>query len=172
MGSHLWDVAPDQFRQFHLVSIYLVSTLPRQRGHWRRATWALTAAKVGIAPNVVYNFATIFIKASILFFYLRFAATNRPFRVVVYIVLAVVIAYSLLAATVALWSCRPTRKFWDPSVTEGECVDGYLPYLTWAVLNSVTDVVILLLPLWLVRPLRVPWRRKVGVGLVLMTGGL
>ena len=116
--------------------------------------------------------ATMFIKASILFFYLRFAAANRPFRIVVYIVVFVVVGYSIPSATIFLWMCRPVRKYWDLSVTEGECIQGIPPYFAAAILNSVTDVVILLLPLWLLWPLRVPWRQKCAVALVMMTGGL
>jgi len=116
--------------------------------------------------------ATIFIKASILFFYLRFATANRSFQIVVYAVLLVVVGYSIPSATIFLWMCRPLRKYWDLTVTEGECIAGNPPYLAAAVLNSVTDVVILLLPLWLLWPLRVPWRQKIAVSLVLMAGGL
>ena len=120
----------------------------------------------------MYNCATMCIKGSIIFFYLRFAAANRPFRIAAYLVLFVVIGYSVPSATIFLWLCRPVRKYWDLTVTEGECIEGYPPYLAAAILNSITDVVILLLPLWLLWPLRVPWKQKFGVGFVLMTGGL
>lgn len=121
--------------------------------------------------SVFYNLATLFVKASILSFYLRFAAANRPFQIATYIVLFVIVVYSLNAAFSFLYLCTPIRSLWDISVT-GTCVDLNSAYLASSVLNAVTDVVILVLPIWLLWPLRVRWQQKIAVALALMSGGL
>ena len=54
----------------------------------------------------------------------------------------------------------------------GSCIDMYAAYFALAALNSATDVVIHLLPIWLLWPLRVKLGQKIAVGLVLMPGGL
>lgn len=121
--------------------------------------------------GLCYNLSTLFVKASILFFYLRFAAANRPFRIAVYVVLFAVIGYTLPAGFMFLYLCQPVQKFWDSAV-EGVCFSGYAAFLAPSVLNSVTDVVILLLPIWLLWPLRVRMGQKIAVALALMPGGL
>ena len=86
--------------------------------------------------------------------------------------LVVVIAYTLANGLTFLYMCAPMRKWWDYSVQGGYCLDSYAAFLAAAVMNSVTDVVLLLLPIWLLWPLRVRLRKKIAVGLVLMPGGL
>ncbi|KAK3367966.1 hypothetical protein B0H63DRAFT_490071 [Podospora didyma] len=142
MGIHMWDVSPADFRR--IIS-------------------------VGIPASMFYNLSTLFVKASILFFYLRFAAANRPFQITVYVVLAVVVVYSLNAGFSFLYLCNPVHRLWDGG--DGTCIDLYSAFLATAALNAATDVVILVLPLWLLWPLRMRWAQKTAVGLVLMTGG-
>ena len=67
--------------------------------------------------------------------------------------------------------CSPIEKLWELTL-QGHYVDIYAAFLGAAVINSVTDVVILLLPVWLLRPLRVKMSQKIAVGFVLMAGGL
>ncbi|KAH8888073.1 hypothetical protein GQ53DRAFT_826637 [Thozetella sp. PMI_491] len=143
MCTHMWETTPDNFQRIVIV---------------------------GIPASVFYNLSTLFVKASILSFYLRFAAANRPFRIAVYTVLFVITGYSLNAGFSFLYLCNPIHKLWDGSA-EGTCVDLYTAFLVSSVLNAVTDVIILLLPIWLLWPLRVKITQKILVALVLMPGG-
>ncbi len=79
--------------------------------------------------------------------------------------------YSLNAGFSFLYLCTPIAKLWDLGV-EGTCVDLYSAYLVSSVLNAVTDVVLLALPVWLLVPLRVKFKHKMLVALALMPGGL
>lgn len=143
MCIHMWDVTPARFQRVIIV---------------------------GMPASVFYNLATLFVKASILSFYLRFAAANRPFQIAAYILLFVIVGYSLNAAFSFLYLCTPMRSLWDSSVP-GNCVDLNSAYLVSSVLNVATDVVILLLPIWLLWRLRVQWQQKMAVALALMPGG-
>ena len=106
-----------------------------------------------------------------LFFYLRFAAANLPFRITVYFILFFVFGSTLSSALSFLYYCRPVEKLWDMSV-QGSCVDIYAAFFAGAVFNSVADVLILLLPIWLLWPLRMKLGQKIAVALVLSAGGL
>ncbi|KAK3358448.1 hypothetical protein B0T24DRAFT_130275 [Lasiosphaeria ovina] len=143
MGVHMWEVTPSDFQHSIIV---------------------------GLPASIFYNLSTLCVKASILFFYLRFAAANQAFRVTVYALLFVVAGYSLNAAFSFLYLCTPIHKLWDLA-TPGSCVDLYSAFLASAAINAATDVAILLLPSWLLWPLRLHWRHKVAVSLVMMTGG-
>ncbi|KAH7124599.1 hypothetical protein EDB81DRAFT_208899 [Dactylonectria macrodidyma] len=118
--------------------------------------------KVGIWGGVpLYNLTTIFIKASVLMFYLRFSIT-AAFRIVTYAVIFVVVAYSIIniAATFAL-DCA----------NNAACDQLFRVYIACAAINVLTDFAILLLPFWLLHPMRVRFARKVGIALILMAGG-
>jgi hypothetical protein len=119
---------------------------------------------------MTYNLTTLFTKISILSFYLRFSI-DRPFRVAVYCVMFVAAGYTLPNSILWTYLCRPMQAYWDLTVP-GECVNTYAAFHTSNALNVVTDFAILLLPIWMLKPLRVPLMKKIGILLILMAGGL
>ena len=103
-------------------------------------------------------------------FYLRFT-TDRSFNLAAYLVLFVVVGYSIVGGFGFLFLCRPIEAVWDYALPKS-CVNIMAWYITCAALNVATDCVILFLPIWLLRPLRVPLPQKLALTLVLMAGGL
>lgn len=89
----------------------------------------------------------------------------------IYVISFIVTGYSFASGVSFLWLCQPIKKEWDYS-TPGKCVELGTSFLAIAILNSASDVVLLLLPMLLLRPLRLPFKQKVGVTLILMTGSL
>lgn len=112
----------------------------------------------------LYNITTLFVKSSVLAFYLRFLV-ETSFRIFTHFVIFVVVSYGIVntAATLAL-NC--TNDLPD------SCSTMIRIYIACAALNVLTDIIILLLPFWILRPMRVPFHRKIGIALVLMGGGL
>ncbi|KAG4412358.1 hypothetical protein IFR04_014515 [Cadophora malorum] len=127
-----------------------------------------TYTKLGIPGAVTYNMSTLFTKVAILLFYLRLS-TDFRFRCVTYAVMFVAVGYSLAGGFAFLYLCRPLPKYWDFSIP-GKCSNFGAAFLAGAALNVATDVALLLLPLWLLHPLKLPLRQKIGVTLILMTG--
>lgn len=120
---------------------------------------------------MTYNLCTLFIKLSILSFYLRFSV-ERAFRMAVYLVMFVTIGYTLPNAFLFLYICRPMAYYWDRSIPGGMCINDQAAFDAANFLNMLTDYAILLLPIWMLQPLRRPLLKKIGITLVLMTGGL
>ena len=60
---------------------------------------------------------------------------------------------------------------WDLGLP-GHCGNVGVWFLVIAVLNTATDFAILLLPIWILKPLRVPLRQKLAICGVIMAGGL
>jgi len=89
----------------------------------------------------------------------------------VYAVLFIAVGYSLAGGFGFLYLCRPISKLWDFSV-EGDCVDAVAWYMACAALNVGTDIILLLLPIWVLRPLKVNPMQKLAITVVLMAGGL
>ena len=119
---------------------------------------------------MTYGLGTLFIKASILLFYLRLPS-QWSFKLATCMVLFVACGYCLFGAFTWLVMCRPAHKYWDFTV-KGTCGDLKIAFLVGGTMNVVTDVIMLLLPLWVLSPLRLPGKQKIGVTLILMTGSL
>jgi hypothetical protein len=119
---------------------------------------------------LTYGLGKLFIKASILLFYLRLPSV-RSLKLVTYMVLFVACGYCLFGAFTWLVMCRPVHKYWDFAV-KGTCGNFKIAFFVGGTMNVVTDVIMLLLPLWVLRPLRLPRKQKIGVTLILMTGSL
>ena len=72
---------------------------------------------------------------------------------------------------VAIFACNPIRGFYDLSV-QARCIDSVSFYWANASLNVITDAIILVLPMPVVWRLHMPVRRKIGVSLLFVAGGL
>lgn len=116
------------------------------------------------------NLATLFSKASILLFYLRFS-TSRLFNVAIYILLFIIAVANSLGALGVLFYCQPISFFWELTGS-GSCISGDHWYAWLAILNCVTDGILLVLPAWIIYPLRVGLAQKTAIAAILGTGGL
>lgn len=145
LGRHIWDVTAAQFYQL---------------------------MKIGdIGGPIFYNISTLFIKVSLCLFYLRLKPFPA-FQVACYTVMVISIIYSLLAAFGFAWVCQPIEKYWDFSILTGKCINLTAYFLATACINAGTDLALLILPIWIMKDLNLPLRRKIGVALLLMTGSL
>jgi hypothetical protein len=117
-----------------------------------------------------YALTILLTKISILLFYLRFGH-SQSIRIAIYAVLGVTIAYSVVGIFGCLYVCEPVAKVWNMGIP-GKCKNLETWLLPTAVMNVPTDVVILIVPVFILSPLRVPLRQKAALWGVLMTGGL
>jgi hypothetical protein len=108
---------------------------------------------------------------SILAFYLRISPDVK-FRRAVYVLLGIVIAYTITYFFLMIFRCQPVAFNWDVMIEGGSCIDSLIPMMTLSVANILLDTVILLLPIRVVLPLQIPTRQKVSLILLFMTGGL
>lgn len=82
----------------------------------------------------------------------------------VYAVIFVVTGYSISAGFAFLYGCKIPGS---PA-----CQRTAQVFLASAILNVVTDIVILLLPIWLIWPMRLRIQYKIAVAFIMMGGGL
>lgn len=95
----------------------------------------------------------------------------RPFNITVYMMLGMVFAHTIIGATGGLWACRPMHAFWTFDST-ADCVPPSPWYAGMVCINVFMDLVLLLLPIWLLKPLRVGVVQKTVIAGILGTGGL
>ncbi|KAH7029959.1 hypothetical protein B0J12DRAFT_325101 [Macrophomina phaseolina] len=145
LGHHIWDVRFSTFNRHFM--------------------------KIGAIAGTFYGISIMFAKISILIFYLRFSQ-SKSIRRIIYATMVFVIIYSILFSFEWMYACRPIDKYWDLTITSGSCIDWLKITIVSGAFNTATDAIILLLPVWMLWNLRLPKRQKIGVMLVMMTGGL
>ncbi|EEH33714.2 hypothetical protein PAAG_04763 [Paracoccidioides lutzii Pb01] len=108
----------------------------------------------------LYFLALIFTKVSLHFFYLRIFS-KKSFRIAIYIVMAVTLAYGLVFILVSVFQCRPIELAWLrwDETAPGHCNDINMQGWTSAGFNIVLDFVTLALPLRELSQLEL-WRKK------------
>jgi hypothetical protein len=55
---------------------------------------------------------------------------------------------------------------------DARCQGLFSIFIVCAAINVATDISILLLPFWLLRPMKVPFIHKISIAFILMAGGL
>lgn len=143
LGRHLWDVPFSTFNDKFLKFVAICVTF--------------------------YGLSIMLSKVSILLLFLR-SWPQKPKRAI-YATIAVVVLYSLIGSFYWLFACQPLEKFWDLSITHGSCIEWSKVNIFSGVMNTVTDSIILLLPICMLRKVQLPKWEKFGLGFVLMTGG-
>lgn len=68
------------------------------------------------------SFGSTLSKISISFFFLRTIGKNRPWNILLGMLIVVLAVVNLVSALVANLQCRPLEKLWSPEVA-GECFD-------------------------------------------------
>lgn len=72
---------------------------------------------------------------------------------------------------VFIFACVPRAKFWKPMIS-GKCINVDVAMISTSVINLVSDLGILILPLLPIWSLQMPLKRKIGVGSIFATGAL
>ena len=68
-----------------------------------------------------------------------------------------------------IFQCVPRAKIWNPLVS-GACINISKTFVATAAINVVSDLSILILPIFWVLQLHMPFRRKLGIVAILGTG--
>ena len=122
---------------------------------------------------IVYGPVMFLTKLSILLQLLQIFTSRRTG--VIYYVCHFMILFNLLFygsfMFVAIFACSPRRRFWNPLVP-GHCVDIDGINIATSVINSASDLVLLILPIACVFTLQMTLRKKIGVSAVFATAVL
>lgn len=115
-----------------------------------------------------YVIATCLVKLSISFFLLRFTI-ERKYTRTLYIVLAILLGYSIFLLFFALFQCKPVSAFW---ASPGSCNRIGTVKVTYAhsAILSASDWTLVILPIFVVYHLNLGFRIKLYVGIILTLG--
>ncbi len=124
-----------------------------------------------MSASVIYVPAQGFAKTSILLMFRRISP-QKGLRMAIYTVLAVVIGYSIALILVLIFACNPIERAWDGTITEGFCINRNAVYVATAVVNIVTDLAIIAIPIPMVINLKMPLQQKIGLAFMFAIGSL
>jgi hypothetical protein len=137
----------------------------------QKPEWVKNYTKLTLASSLSYSASAMFIKLSLLAFYLRFLSNEPAFKIIVYTVMFVSISFGVGSVLSAALQCVPISMLWDATV-KGRCINVNLFYYANASLNIITDTIIYVLPLPTLWKLQLPVIQRVGLCGVLSLGGL
>ena len=128
-------------------------------------------AKYLIVVPTIYLAAVLFPKLAILAIYLRIF-TQKPHKIVCYVVAGLLIANWIGSTVAGFLTCAPFKYLWDKTIPGGYCFD-INSYFRWASLvNIITDVIMLILPLPVIWKIQTTTNIKIGLTITFATGSL
>ncbi len=119
---------------------------------------------------LIYILCITVVKVSILLFYRRLFDTDR-FKRTSAAVVAFVVAYCLTFMIGTIFQCTPVRYMWVKSI-DGHCMNTPVFLLVGSILNILTDIVIVILPIPIVWSLQVTRQQKMALSGIFLLGGL
>ncbi|KAI9799384.1 MAG: hypothetical protein M1833_004084 [Piccolia ochrophora] len=127
-------------------------------------------ARVMLPHNVIFSFAPISIKISILLLYRRIFI-YRTFRWVVWGLVVFFVAAFLINLFLSIFQCVPVQKAWKPELP-GHCLGFYEAWYAGSALLLATDVMLLIVPIPVVWQLQMDAKQKLGLIAVFLLGSL
>ncbi|KAI0907637.1 hypothetical protein F4823DRAFT_641220 [Ustulina deusta] len=143
-GKHQWDITPNQaheaFYWFNVASIH-------------------------------YGITICIAKIAVLCLYRRVFSPIRwsPFDISIVALINLLALFYIATNIVKIWECIPRAKIWDPTIP-GTCINTPMLLNVSGLFNTVTDLIILLLPFKAVWRMNMNLKKKTMVVLVFTFG--
>ena len=110
-------------------------------------------------------------RISFLCLYLRIFL-DKTFRVLCKIGITFTALCNVAFILVTIFQCVPVSAIWDKTVEPATCIKSKAFWFSYAMINIVSDVTILALPIPQILKLHLSWRNKLGLIAVFMMGSL
>ncbi len=124
------------------------------------------------AAQIVYKVVITLNKVSILCLYYRIFAVATWFRYTSYGGIVFIVSSGIAYIVATIFQCTPVYGFWDRTGKDVHCIKPAPFWQSYAVLNILTDVAILALPISQIAKLRLPRPEKIGLLIIFALGAL
>jgi len=111
---------------------------------------------------VLYNPILALVKLSVLVLLLRLSSNRRSINIMIWALIALTVGIMIPMVVVRIFQCIPISAIWDLSV-ERHCIAQGPFYIVQAVSTILTDILVLIIPYWIVTGLSMPKRTKIVV---------
>jgi hypothetical protein len=128
--------------------------------------------QISWAIELLYCIITWLAKAALIF---QLQRTFSPSRTGAVFIVCQVLLWSNLAFYFSSFmalvvECVPQQRIWDPLITTGHCIKTGDLLIAMGVINVVSDLLILIMPIWAILHLRISTKLKIGVSAIFGTG--
>ncbi|KAF2112844.1 hypothetical protein BDV96DRAFT_496939 [Lophiotrema nucula] len=131
----------------------------------------LIARKWFYGAQIMYKIVLMLNKISVVCLYYRiFAVSAKWFRTACHCANAFIVASGMAFIIGTVFQCTPIAAFWDKSIVPARCFQNEPWWISYAVIQITTDVVLLALPIRQVFSLSMTRPEKLGLTLVFCTG--
>lgn len=86
--------------------------------------------------------------------------------------MGIVAIYGLWTLIGSIFLCFPVAFFWDKNIANGKCLNQEAIWFSNASVNITQDVIILLMPMFVLKSLDIPSKQKRALIVVFGLGGL
>ena len=128
---------------------------------------------------IIWHSTLSLVKISLLLLYIRlFSVKSKhtqkkhltPFQIAAYAGIVVVACFFVMVILEETLICRPLRVNWEPEATDAVCGNGRKAYIATGVINVLTDVWVIGLPIPQIWSLQMPRRSKVVLSVLFSMG--
>ena len=120
----------------------------------------------------MFYLAAFLVKLSVLALYLRIFSSSRSFKRTTYAVIAFIFILLFTFLMLHFLQCIPLRTVWTLPPEPAHCFDRHRLLVVGSVLNALTDLLILCLPIPVVARLQLPARKKISIIAIFASGCL
>ncbi|KAL7951348.1 putative PTH11-typeG-protein-coupled receptor [Trichoderma barbatum] len=128
-----------------------------------------TALRWFFIAQTPYKVTVCLNKVAAILLYQRIFVTKK-FQIAAYTVMGVVVAWSIGGVGATIFQCVPITGAWNKSV-DAKCINSDIFWVAYAVMNILTDVMVLALPIAPIMQLQLSPRNKVMLCAIFLMGG-
>lgn len=128
-------------------------------------------AKALFANELILTLSTSTSKLSVVFFYGRIFSSIRWFKLLLWVVGAIIWAVLISIEGTTIGFCSPVPKIIHPEIP-GKCISEWYLLLVSGIPNMLIDIILLLLPLPMLWRIKASTTKKVGITVVFVCGCL
>lgn len=164
------------------ISSYAMGRFVSQRNGSGRDIWTLrphniyTLFRCYYAQTIIYILTFLFVKLSLVFFYLQIFSTHsvRRVRWVLWATVLFNIFVMIAFVIVSIFQCKPISFYWNrwDGKHKGTCVSISALAWSYTAIQIALSFWLLAIPIWLVRSLKLTRRKKLGVFFMFIVGTL
>ena len=136
--------------------------------HQQGGSHDVDSLKVAAAIPIAYGLAILFVKLSVLLLLYQIFAVNKTMRYLIHF--GVVFQALFYLAVTGVYSATEVICVTGANITAYLCTHQWPLAIAQGVINTVTDLYVLVLPLAMVMRLQLSPKRKVGIIAIFMTG--